>query len=200
MGGKLKFKLFAKSLFHSQLILWNNKNDLIRILHSGVRFNFFFFFFFFLLGSANFDAKILLQCKIGNNELTWAKSIKFISCYIGEKLEFNSFFKNLILDFLWQISSCHNFNWHCSYAQEALRDWILQQKLSLHCNKNSKCSSALRRRHSRFSNFRFLLSVLWPYLPCKMFIDLYLRNRNRIRNKITIAAIVISIFDGKLTL
>ena len=69
---------------------------------------------------ALFDARILLLL-LRNNELTWAKSIKLISCCNEEWLELNSFFKTLISDFLWWISSYNSFNWHCLYVKEALR-------------------------------------------------------------------------------
>ena len=76
---------------------------------------------------ALFDAKILLLI-LRNNELTWAKSIKLISCYNVEQLELNSFFKTLASDFLRRISCCNDFNWHCLYVEEALRDWLLTGK------------------------------------------------------------------------
>ena len=95
-----------------------------------------------------FNDKILLLL-LRNNELTWAKSIKLISCCNEEWLELNSFFKTLRSDFLWRIFSCNNFNWHCLYVKEALRDWLLTRKfkklgitlLSLHRNKNRKSSN-----------------------------------------------------------
>ena len=65
-----------------------------------------------------FDAKILLLL-LRNNELTWAKSIKLIWCCNEEWLALKFFFKTLISDFLWWISSCNNFTWHCLYVKES---------------------------------------------------------------------------------
>ena len=109
-----------------------------------------------------FDAKILLLL-LRNNELTWAKSIKLISCCNEEWLELNSFFKTLISDFLWRISSCNNFTWYCLYVKEALREWLLTLKLkklrmtllSLYRNRNSKCSLLQCYYRKRFERFRF---------------------------------------------
>ena len=118
-------------------------------------------------------------------------------------------FKTLILDFLPRSCYSNNFNWHCLFVEEALRDWIWMQKfkklgmtlVSLHRNINAKSSSALRWRWSSFSKFRILLSIPWPYLLRKMSdINLDLEKRSRIKNKNTKAATLISIVDGKLIL
>ena len=62
-----------------------------------------------------FDTKILLLL-LRNNELTWSKAIKLISCCNEEWLELNSFFKTVISDFSWRVCSCNNINWHCLYG------------------------------------------------------------------------------------
>ena len=124
-------------------------NDLTRTLHGDIRFN--YLLNFLLVAFCN--AKILLLI-LRNNEFTWAKSTNLISCCNEEWLELNSFFKTLTSDFLWRISSCNKFNWHCLYVEEALTDRLLTWKfkilgatlLSLHHNKISKSSSALHRR------------------------------------------------------
>ena len=159
-----------------------------------------------------FDAKILLLL-LRNNKITWTKSIKLISCCNEKWLESNSFFKTLI-----QISYDESLPVitlidipvitliDIAIVEEALRDWLMQKfkklgmtLLSLHRNKISKSSSALRRWQSSFSNFRVLLSVLWPHLLCKMSdVNLDLGNCNQIRKKNTIAATLISIFDDIL--
>ena len=125
-----------------------------------------------------FYAKILLLL-LRNSELTWGKSIKLVSGCNEEWLEFNSFFETLISNFLWWISSCNNFNWHCLYVKEALKDWLLTRKLkkidktllSLHRNRNSKCNLACCRQWSSFSNFSILLSVLWPFHNQSVLLD-----------------------------
>ena len=72
------------------------------------------------MGSA-FQAKVLLLI-LGNK-------VKLISCCNEEWLELNFFFKTMIVDFFWRISSCNIVNWHCLYVKGALTDWMPTQKL-----------------------------------------------------------------------
>ena len=71
------------------------------------------------MGSA-FQAKVLLLI-LGNK-------VKLISCCNEEWLELNFFFKTMIVDFFWRISSCNIVNWNCLYVKGALTDWMPTQK------------------------------------------------------------------------
>ena len=75
---------------------------------------------------AFFGAKIMLLL-LRNNKFALAKSIKLISFCNEEWLEWSSAFKTLISDFWWRIFSFNNFNLHCLYLEEVLRDFTSPQ-------------------------------------------------------------------------
>ena len=89
--------------------------------------------------------------------ITYMKKVnKANSCCNGEWLELNSFFKTLLSDFLWEITLCNNFNWHCLCVKEASRKWLL-----IKCSNfwNFKFSMLIKSLYS----FKCTLSVLLSF-------------------------------------
>ena len=57
-------------------------------------------------------------------------------------------------NFLWWISSTNEFNWHCLYVKEALRDWLLKWKFK-------KLGMTLLPLHPCKSNYLATIQNKW---------------------------------------
>ena len=120
--GNWNFNLLQEFFFHSQEFFFHSSNSeklKMSLLGSCIEMLDLNWITQLFCWIALFYARILLLL-LRNNELTWAWSIKLTSCCNEEWLELNSFFKTLISDFLWWISSCNSFNLHCLYVKEAI--------------------------------------------------------------------------------
>ena len=137
-----------------------------------------------------------------NRERTWAKSIKLASVFKCRREKMKSFLNTLILRFFWQISSCNELNWYCSYALEDFKYLVATWKfktfettnLLLQLTKNYRLICSFCKLWSSFSNFLSVLTVFCPYLfRITSPTDFRSAKRSPIKNMNTKAAALIKI-------